>query len=660
MDYLQWESSLSVEEVFAGAESATFPTLLADGSILFLTSLKAEQSRSVLVHRREGHDRVITPAPFDLQTRVNEYGGKPFWLVKDQIIFANKGDQCLYHQALDEILAEQDSEPQALTHTGNALWMYTDLHAVGNQHYLCIAERENSLDHSANKMALVGIDVTKGRPVVLLDGVDFYSNLVVNAQQTQLAWVQWQHPNMPWDSTALMLADLHSQGDGLAIDNVRSIDLSDISRSSASVCQLLFSDDGDLFFSADFADTDGAQNWWQIYRLDTLVNRPQAVTSADAEYGYPHWVYGDQRIIQADSKHIVAIESRAEGDALVAINLDSNSEVSRLNFQGSLQSLHGDGQGNVVLNALSFVASPKLVNAQLFASTLSDFKVIKTAKIPELEISQAHHIRFNTRDQINAYGFFYPPKNKHWQAQTNAQSKPPLLVMVHGGPTARAYGHFDLQKQFWTSRGFAIFDVNHRGSSGYGRRYRDALYDQWGEIDITDVIDGIEYLAEQNLIDRARVCIRGKSAGGYAVLRALTEYPQHFKAGASYYGIGNLVTLAESTHKFEKHYVDRLIGEAFSVEHAKQRDSRYYQRSPINKVDQLACSMIVFQGLLDKVVPPSVAKELVEALENQNQQYQYVEYADEAHGFKLLSNNIDALTQEYQFYRQTFGFGCSK
>ena len=220
-----------------------------------------------------------------------------------------------------------------------------------------------------------------------------------------------------------------------------------------------------------------------------------------------------------------------------------------------------------------------------------------------------------------------------------------------GGPTAHSVGSFDLQKQFWTNRGFAVFDVNHRGSSGYGRAFRDSLYGQWGEKDVSDIIDGIRYLTEQGLAAADQVCIRGKSAGGYAVLCALTSYPDCFKAGASYYGIGNLLTLASVTHKFEKFYTDRLIGETFDPVKSLRADSRFQQRSPVNHMSKLQTAMILFQGSLDKVVPPNLAQEVVKLLNSAGVPHIYVEYEDEGHGFRQIANNMDAWQKELNFYR---------
>ena len=269
----------------------------------------------------------------------------------------------------------------------------------------------------------------------------------------------------------------------------------------------------------------------------------------------------------------------------------------------------------------------------------------------ELPVSLAKPIEYPCKDGGSAHAFYYPPIDHSANKSIQQNELPPLLVMVHGGPTARAYGHFDIQKQFWCSHGFAILDVNHRGSTGFGRQYRDALYGQWGLVDAQDIVDGIDWLIEQNLVDRDRVCIRGKSAGGYAVLRALTKHPSKFRAGACYYGIGNLATLAQITHKFEKYYTDRLIDEKYDKTTAHLHSSEYYQRSPINSVNQIRSAMIIFQGGLDKVVPPELAHEMVRSLTDNGVDHEYIEYSDEGHGFRVVSNNIDAWSRELSFYQ---------
>jgi len=668
IDYLDWQSDLSLEQVFAGAAPFSYPSIVDGLGTLYL-SKDPQDNRSVLMLMSGDEIQTITPADFNLQTRVNEYGGKPYWLFGRSLVFANRSDQCLYRQQLDNSGA---SAPQRISvkPSDEQRFMFTDVHQLNDAAVLAIVEVERAgISHANNQMFIATLsDQADKEPLIEIAGADFYSNLVVNKSQGKVAWVQWNHPNMPWDNTQLMIADLVYRDTIPSIENPRPIDLSGISSGSASVCQLLFSDNDRLFFSADYsrdssgsylddeeqASRDDSDNYWNIHVYDIATAKAARVTSGSDEFGYPHWVYGDHRIVQLTEDTVLAIASAPSGDQMVLINQHS-LECRRLLPQApaTLQHLHSNGNGRCVLEQLPFDANSSLVqfDYQTRDQSLRREALIEAAEI-EFETSQAEAISFVTESAEYAHGFYYAPSNSLQQQQTDIQALPPLLVMVHGGPTSRAYGHFDLQKQFWTSRGFAILDVNHRGSSGYGRTFRDSLYGYWGERDSLDIVAGIRHLIEQGKVDPKRICIRGKSAGGYAVLRALTEYTEIFKVGACYYGIGNLVTLAATTHKFEKHYTDRLVDEIFNPETSSQPQSKFYQRSPINKMSQLGSAMIVFQGTLDRVVPPSVSQEVIGVLQSAGIDHEYVEYADEAHGFKRPENNIDAWQKELAFYRR--------
>ena len=671
IDYLDWQSDLSLEHVFAGATPFSYPSIVDGLGTLYL-SKDPHDNRSVLMLMSGNEVHTITPADYNLQTRVNEYGGKPYWLFARSLVFANRSDQCLYRQQLDDSGA---SAPQRISvkPSETQRFMFTDVHQLNDAAGLAIAEVERAgVPHANNQMCIVTLsEQADCEPLIAIQGADFYSNLVVNKSQDKVAWVQWNHPNMPWDNTQLMVADLVYRDKLPCIENPRSVDLSGISSGGASVCQLLISNNDRLFFSADYSSdsligssSDGEQvpsdesdNYWNIHVYDFESTKAVRITSGSDEFGYPHWVYGDHRIVQLTGDTVLAIASAPSGDQMVLINQHS-LECRRVLPQApaTLQHLHSNGNGRCVLEQLPFDANSSMVqfDYQTRDQSLQREALIEAANI-EFESSQAEAITFTTPSAEYAHGFYYAPSNPSQQLQTSAEALPPLLVMVHGGPTARAYGHFDLQKQFWTSRGFAILDVNHRGSSGYGRQFRDSLYGYWGERDSSDIVAGIQHLVEQGRVDPERICIRGKSAGGYAVLRALTEYPEIFKVGACYYGIGNLVTLAATTHKFEKHYTDRLVDEMFNPETSSLPQSKFYQRSPINKMNQLGSAMIVFQGALDRVVPPSVSQEVIGVLQSAGIDHEYVEYADEAHGFKRPENNIDAWQKELAFYRRILG-----
>lgn len=647
-DYLDWQSKISPTDIFASEEGISYPECF-NGGYVYLSSLVEEKNRTVLKCCVNGQTQCITPKPYSLRTTINEYGGKPYWLVNDSVVFSNQSDQCLYQQEVVD--GKMSSHLNRLTPMPNGIekFSYSDVIYFSEGCYLAIVEHHIcAQDASLNKCFIGLIDSSNPdqKPKVIADGADFYSNLAFDGQRNRLAWMQWDHPNMPWDQNLLFIAEL---GPEQEILSKRSV-ISNSSLCGESHCQLAFARNGRLFFSVDFSEAEEYADFWNIYVWCPITEVVSRVTFEDLEFGYPHWQYGDVRIVQVDDDHLVAIGSSPEGDSFYKVNVNTLNYECVYQTDSTLQSMSSDGQGRLV-----FIELPKETKLSLselvFTADEVELNRLKSHGRVEFSVSAAQSISYKTRDGYDSHGFYYPPSNHH-EVMTQPDAKPPVLVMVHGGPTARAYGHFDMQKQFWVSNGFAVFDVNHRGSSGYGRAYRDSLYGQWGERDISDVIDGISWLIEQGLVDPGRVCIRGKSAGGYAVLRALTEYPDVFKVGACYYGIGNLATLADITHKFEKHYTDRLVDEVFDNKTALKVTSNYYLRSPIFKVNHIQSAMIVFQGACDNVVPPLVAHEIVAKLKGNGVTHEYTEYAEEGHGFKQVKNNIDAWNKELSFYRK--------
>ncbi|MFX1538546.1 MAG: alpha/beta hydrolase family protein, partial [Promethearchaeota archaeon] len=307
-------------------------------------------------------------------------------------------------------------------------------------------------------------------------------------------------------------------------------------------------------------------------------------------------------------------------------------------------SLAVDANDDLIFIGASPVALPAVIKLNPESLKVTILKKSSTIKISEEEISIPKFISYPTSDGQSAYAQLYLPKNSKYEAPE--YDKPPLLVIVHGGPTGRTNSGLDLTKQFWTSQGYAILDVDHRGSTGYGRKYRDALSGKWGVIDAYDVEDGINYLLKKGLICN-KIGIRGGSAGGYAVQRALTLFPDLFGVGASYFGIGNLVTLVEETHKFESRYIDWLMGVSLP-----EGAAIYKERSPINHLNKLKAPMIIFQGSEDKVVTPEVSREMARTLKKHGIEHEYIEYEGEAHGFRSKETNIDALNREARFYKK--------
>jgi dipeptidyl aminopeptidase/acylaminoacyl peptidase len=662
-DYLDWKSNLSAELVFTASEDYRYPQFWQDG-IIYLTSLESERGRCVLHYLSDDVVECLTPQPFDLKSKINEYGGKPFWLFSDKLIFVNADDQCLYLQDLynDGLAKQSDSAntPRRISPAwgDSTLLMYTDVVMLAENQFLAIVERKDAQAcescESESFIALLCVPnespSSHAQIQILQSGADFYSNLVIDSANKKIAWVQWNHPNMPWDNNELWIADLAESNDGLAIRDAQRVLL----EGSASICQLLFSQRGELYFSVDFAGfpEQDSKNYWNIYVADLSSKTPKVtqVTFDQGEYGYPHWQYGDVRIVELDKHTVLSFATTAGGDVLCKID-QSSKQVEILATTGfGYQNLATNGKGSACAVLLSANRAPALAK---LASHKKSFEYISdnSTSLSVRDISTAEPFSYPTRDQATAYGYYYAPCNSDYVKSSNHDQAPPLIVMVHGGPTARAYGYFDIQKQFWTQRGFAVVDINHRGSSGQGRLFRDSLYGQWGEVDTSDIIDAIDYLIANGKADSTKICIRGKSAGGYAVLRALTQYPKVFRVGACYYGIGNLATLAASTHKFEKYYTERLIGETYCATRAEQTTSRYWLRSPIRQIERLQSALIVFQGALDKIVPPRVAHELIVALKKLGLAHSYVEYEDEGHGFRQKPNCIDSLMQELKFYR---------
>ena len=688
-DHLDWQSDLTVESVFSGSDANSYPQVWGDG-VIYLSVLKQQKGRGALIYQTANKSICLTPEPYHCRTCISEYGGKPFWLFGNDLFFANQNDQCLYHQRLSPNAIDQSSTegsrlaslPKRVSSLvsepdGNQTQqlMFADVVQASDDYLLSIVECENlDSSHVASEnvsyiasIKLNALESNSEVEVRVLEGADFYSNLCIDSQRQRIAWVQWSHPNMPWDETELWIADYIVDESGVSIGAQTRVEL----EQSASVCQLCFSNNGKLFFSADFAiseqssaELDASKNYWNIYAVDP--NNAQMlvvqVTKDQLEYGYPHWQYGDARIVQWSDDRMLSFGSSPLADQLIQIDQETLIvEIVDLGAANLVyQNLSANGRGQAAAVILSTNGSPTLALSNQGQSQFVPLAIIPSSlssrirpnNLADDEISHAQHIDFVTRDGQQAHGFYYSPVNARYLNQDNS-SPPPLIVMVHGGPTARAYGYYDVQKQFWTQRGFAILDVNHRGSSGYGRAFRDALYGQWGSIDTSDIVDGISHLIASGKADVNRVCIRGKSAGGYAVLCALTQYPEMFRAGACYYGIGNLVTLAVTTHKFEKHYADRMIGETFHPEAAMLESSAFQKRSPINKIDRLQSAMIVFQGSQDKVVPPTVAHEIIDVLKSLGLSHSYVEYPDEGHGFRQASNNIDAWSKELDFYKSS-------
>ena len=407
-----------------------------------------------------------------------------------------------------------------------------------------------------------------------------------------------------------------------------------------------FDNENKLYFVMDKAVDDdiSPENWWNLYRY---TNKIEQVTAELAEFGEPHWVFGQSNYDFLSDNRIVAKMVKNGADYLVLVDPSTKSLSFIETDLSYFSSIRTDAEDRVLFIGAGTRNAAAVYSLDIDSQNLQLLKKSSGIEMSQDDISLPELITYPTSDGQQAHAVLYQPKNSRYAAPD--EDRPPLLVLAHGGPTARTNGSLSLIIQFWTSTGFAVVDVNYRGSTGYGRRYRDALRSRWGIIDAEDVADAVRYLVKQGTVDGSKVAVRGGSAGGYMVQRVMTRYPDLFGAGASYYGIGNLITLVEQTHKFESRYIDTLVGTKLP-----EGEKEYAERSPINHLDDLKSPMIIFQGSDDKIVTPENSREVAQTLQNRGIDHDYVEYEGESHGFRIKENKIDSLKREFGFHRKIF------
>ncbi len=619
--YGTWRSPISAALV--AGETVGLGQIACDRSGVYWSEQRPrEQGRNAIVAATAHGSADCLPPPYSARTRVHEYGGGAFTVGEGVLYFCHDADQRIWRLA-------PGGEPQPLTPQGPL--RYADLAFDAQRARLyCVREQHGGEREPVN--TLVAVDLRSGRPVqVLHRGYDFYSSPRLSRDGRQLAWLAWNHPDMPWDATELWRADIAADG---TLADARCV----AGGREEAICQPCFAPDGALYFVSD------RSGWWNLYRLRAAAL--ESVCPMAAEFALPHWVFGQSNYAFASDREIVCACGRdgtwqlglldAARGALTALD-SPYTEVDQLCAR----------QGRAWFVAAAPTRAAEIVELDLASRRLRVRRRSSTVELDPGYLSTPHAVDYPGRGGTTAHAFYYPPRNRDFTAP--AEERPPLLVLAHGGPTAAASSALNLRVQYFTSRGFAVLDVNYRGSSGYGRAYRRALDGQWGVADVEDCVAGARYLVAQGLADPRRLAIRGASAGGYTALCALT-FHEVFTAGAVYYGISDLETLVRDTHKFEAHYLDRLVG-PYPAERA-----RYRERSPVHHVERLACPVILFQGLKDKVTPPAQTERMVEALRARGVAVAYVAFEEEAHGFRRAENVERALAAELSFYARVFGF----
>ena len=621
--YGSWDSPVTSDLIVASV--IKLDQIVVDGEAVYWTEERpSESGRSVIVRwTPAGGREEMTPAGFSVRTRVHEYGGGAFTVDEDTIYFSNFIDQRLYRQY-------PDNEPEPITPL--ASFRFADGVVDKQRHILiCVREEHTPGQEPTNVLVSLDLDQDKDEGQIVVSGNDFYASPCLSPDGRQLAWLTWNHPNMPWDGTELWVGEFSPEGSLL---NRRLVS----GGPNESIFQPEWSPDGVLHFISD------RNNWWNLYRW--RQDRIEPLHEMKAEFGRPQWLFGTSTYDFEAADAIVCTYTQNGLWYLARLNTRSG-ELENIDtpYTSIRQIRVRDGFAYFIGG--SATRPDAIVRLDLNTGKTTVLRQSVNLSVDPSYLSTPEPVEFPTEKGLTAYGIYYPPQNRDHDAP--AAERPPLVVMSHGGPTSATSTTLNLERQFFTSRGLAVLDVNYRGSTGYGRAYRQSLYSHWGIADVQDCINGARYLAQQGKVDGSRLAIRGGSAGGYTTLCALT-FHDVFSAGASHFGISDLEMLAKETHKFESRYLDNLVGPY------PEASGRYVERSPIHFVDRISCPLILFQGLEDEVVPPNQAQKMFEAVRNKELPVAYLAFAGEQHGFRQAENIKRALDAELYFYGKVFGF----
>jgi dipeptidyl aminopeptidase/acylaminoacyl peptidase len=619
-----WTSPITAEAVTAGQVGLAQPSL-DRGRSYWLEARPQEAGRTVLVRRTpEGATQDLTPAPFNVRTRVHEYGGGAYAVRDGVIVAANFADQRLYR-------IQAGAAPQPLTPASEGRLRYADLELdPARDRVLAVREDHRAAGEALNTIvavALAGGD--EGR--ILVAGHDFFSSPRLSPDGRHLAWLAWDHPDMPWDATRLYRAEIAADG---GLGDIRQV----AGGERESIVQPAWSPDGCLYFVSD------RSGWWNLYRAADGAVR--AVLPMSAEFAGPAWAFGlrwhgflaPATIFACFSEggrwHLATIDAATGRLERLAL---PHTEFSGLMVEG----------GQAILRAGRPDGPAAIILLEPASGRVRELRTAGELPADPAYLAVPEAITCPGADGETIHAFHYAPTNPDFCAP--AGELPPLIVKSHGGPTGSTSAELALSLQFWTSRGFAVCDVNYGGSTGYGRAYRERLNGRWGEVDVLDCVGAARALVAERRADARRLAITGGSAGGYTTLCALT-FHDAFRAGASHYGVSDLEALARDTHKFESRYLDRLVGPY------PEAASLYRARSPIHHVERLSCPIIFFQGLEDAVVPPNQAELMVEALRRKGLPVAYLAFEGEQHGFRKAETIRTVLRAELAFYGRIFGF----
>ncbi len=493
---------------------------------------------------------------------------------------------------------------------------------------VCVHERHQPDGQVDNDLVVVSLDpvAVEEEPRLIASGHDFYASPRFSPDGSRLCWVTWDHPDMPWDGSELWVAEVEADRSIARVAKVAG-------GRGESITQPRWSPQGTLHYVSD------RSGWWNLYD-----EHGDPLCPAAAEFGQPDWVFGNTTYGFLPDGRLVAAWT-ADGGSHIGIV--ENGRAHPVAFPFTAYASVAPVEDGFIAIAGSPVTSPAVVRLDLSSGHYQTLRASREVSVDPATLSRPEAVQFPTAGDESAYALFYPPANADYEGPPD--EKPPVIVVIHGGPTSAASAVLNLGVQFWTSRGFAVADVNYRGSSGFGRAYRRLLAGAWGVADVEDCAAVVRWLDGTGRVDGRRALIRGGSAGGFTTLAALA-FTDAFAAGASHYGVADLELLARDTHKFESHYLDGLVGPWPAAA------EEYRRRSPIHHVDQIKKPLILFQGLEDKVVPPAQAELMYEALRDRGVPVAYLAFEGEQHGFRQADTIISVTESELVFYGRVLDF----
>lgn len=628
--YGTWPSPVSASSLVEQAVRLSALTVCGD-RVYWVEGRPEEAGREVLVClTNTGRMADVVPAEFSVRTQVHEYGGRCFAVHgrpladRDLVVFSNWNDQRLW--ALHDGRAPQPLTPHPDRPRSDR---YADqVISPDGRWVVCVHERHRPDGQVDNDLVVVSLDPVAAdqEPTLIASGHDFYAAPRFSPDGSRLSWVTWDHPNMPWDGSELWVAAVEADQSIARAAKVAG-------GRGESITQPRWSPDGVLHYVSD------RSGWWNLYDESGKPLCPAA-----AEFGQPDWVFGNTTYGFLPDGRLVAAWTADGGSHLGTVE---NGRAHPVAFPFTAYASVSPVEDGVIAIAGSPVDSPAVVRLDLSSGQFQTLRASQEVAIDQATLSRPEPVQFPTAGDQPAHALFYPPANADFEGPPG--EKPPVIVVIHGGPTSAASAVLNLAVQFWTSRGFAVADVNYRGSSGFGRSYRRLLSGAWGVADVEDSAAVVRWLDRTGRVDGGRALIRGGSAGGFTTLAALA-FTAAFAAGASHFGVADLELLARDTHKFESHYLDGLVGPWPAAA------EEYRRRSPIHHVDLIKNPLILFQGLEDKVVPPAQAELMYEALRDRGVPVAYLAFEGEQHGFRQAATIISVAESELLFYGRVLDF----